>query len=223
MRKAENPDIRKEEFIRAAEKLFLEKGYENVSIRNVLDAVGNKTASPSVFYYYFDSKDDLYHACIEAAASAFFSGWNTAFAASSITPEDQLLQMAGMMEKSLREYSHFLPAEASMPNRLFILDVRSQVTGKMAELWAAFLHQAGICSEEECLPRAQFLAGGIGELIFHDLTAEQRNEKTFAEAMQSIIFFVLSAMNYSPEEQKKLLRELKQRKEETHGDADRRN
>ncbi|MSS59135.1 TetR/AcrR family transcriptional regulator [Erysipelotrichaceae bacterium Oil+RF-744-GAM-WT-6] len=59
--------MRKEEFIHAAEQLFLEKGYEHVSIRNVLDAVGNKTASPSVFYYYFSSRDVLYHACIEAA------------------------------------------------------------------------------------------------------------------------------------------------------------
>lgn len=53
MRRKKDPEIRREVFIRAAQALFLSRGYESVSVRDVLDAVGERSASPSVFYYYF--------------------------------------------------------------------------------------------------------------------------------------------------------------------------
>ena len=57
--------------------------------------------------------------------------------------EDLLIQMTLLMEKSLKQYSRFLPSGAAAMDRLFILDVRSQVTSAMAELWAEFLYQNG--------------------------------------------------------------------------------
>ncbi len=144
---------------------------------------------------------------------AYLSEWKEAFCNSSGTMEDQLIQMALLMEKSLKQYSRFLPSEAAAMDRLFILDVRSQVTSAMAELWAEFLYQNGICPEAEYLSRGQFLAGGIGELIFQNLTEEQQDEAFLHAAMHSIIFFVLSAMNFSEEKRRTLLAELEKKRQ----------
>ena len=42
--------------------LFEKKGYEGVSVRDILDAVGGQ---PGMFYYYFKSKQDIYIAAME--------------------------------------------------------------------------------------------------------------------------------------------------------------
>ncbi|MFW6040799.1 MAG: TetR/AcrR family transcriptional regulator [Thermoplasmatota archaeon] len=57
---------RKEEMIDAAEKLFSEKSYMETSIDDICDEVG---VAHSLFYYYFDSKDQIIEAIIERMIS----------------------------------------------------------------------------------------------------------------------------------------------------------
>ncbi|EGO2530034.1 TetR/AcrR family transcriptional regulator [Enterococcus faecalis] len=64
-RPKKNPMIKRKEFIDVAMSLFFKKGYDNTSIQDILFAVGDgKGLSPSVFYYYFKSKDELFEAMI---------------------------------------------------------------------------------------------------------------------------------------------------------------
>jgi AcrR family transcriptional regulator len=63
MRKRKDPSIRQSVFLDAAEELFFSKGYEQTSITDILKAVGD--ASPSVFYYYFSSKEELFKATMK--------------------------------------------------------------------------------------------------------------------------------------------------------------
>ncbi|MBI0584133.1 MAG: TetR/AcrR family transcriptional regulator [Methanomassiliicoccus sp.] len=51
-----SPQDRKNEFIEAAEALFNEKGYENTSIDDIVARMG---VAKGLFYYYFNSKEDL--------------------------------------------------------------------------------------------------------------------------------------------------------------------
>ena len=55
-RKSKVPDERKNEFIAVAEKLFLEKGYEQTTIA---DIVQHMEVAHGLFYYYFKSKEDI--------------------------------------------------------------------------------------------------------------------------------------------------------------------
>lgn len=57
MRVSKDPLVRRKELIDIAEKLFLKKGYEGVSVRDILKEVGG---GPGMFYYYFESKEDIY-------------------------------------------------------------------------------------------------------------------------------------------------------------------
>ncbi len=52
------PEIRKQELIDAALALFMEKGYESVSVRDILKVVNGH---PGMFYYYFESKQEIYN------------------------------------------------------------------------------------------------------------------------------------------------------------------
>jgi AcrR family transcriptional regulator len=54
--------VRRDAFLDAAERLIQEKGYEQMSVQDVLDAVD---VSRGAFYHYFDSKVALLEALIE--------------------------------------------------------------------------------------------------------------------------------------------------------------
>ena len=48
--------LRRDEFVDAAQRLIQSRGYEQMSIQDVLDELG---ASKGAFYHYFDSKEGL--------------------------------------------------------------------------------------------------------------------------------------------------------------------
>ena len=59
---SKKPEVRRQELIDAASALFAEKGYEAVSVRDILNVVNG---APGMFYYYFKSKQDIYLASME--------------------------------------------------------------------------------------------------------------------------------------------------------------
>lgn len=54
--------VKRDAFVDAAQQLIQAKGYDALSIQDVLDAVG---ASKGAFYHYFGSKEDLLEAVVE--------------------------------------------------------------------------------------------------------------------------------------------------------------
>ena len=54
---SKDPAIRRQELIEAAKRLFLTRGYESTSIKDILFIVGGQ---PGMFYYYFKSKEEIY-------------------------------------------------------------------------------------------------------------------------------------------------------------------
>src|SRR4029078_10435320 len=54
--------LRRDEFIDVAQRLIAQKGYDALSIQDVLDELG---ASKGAFYHYFDSKAALLDAVVE--------------------------------------------------------------------------------------------------------------------------------------------------------------
>lgn len=58
-------DVRKQEFLDTAQKLFYEQGYDQTSVNTIIDAVG---VSKGTFYHYFKSKENLLDALAERVA-----------------------------------------------------------------------------------------------------------------------------------------------------------
>ena len=63
--------VRREAFLDVAQRLIQAKGYEAMSIQDVLDEL---EASKGAFYHYFDSKQALLEAVVERFADDAFAG-----------------------------------------------------------------------------------------------------------------------------------------------------
>ncbi|WP_299338206.1 TetR/AcrR family transcriptional regulator [uncultured Psychroserpens sp.] len=68
------PETRKDEIINTAAKLFKEKGYSAVTMRDLATAMGMKAAS---LYNHINSKQDLLKAIIISIAEEFTNGMTT--------------------------------------------------------------------------------------------------------------------------------------------------
>ena len=68
---------KKEAFLRAAEKLFSEKGFENTSIEDVVTGAG---LTKRTLYQYFQSKEDLFYAVALGGARRLYEASMDAFA-----------------------------------------------------------------------------------------------------------------------------------------------
>lgn len=60
-RKAKDPEVRKREFILAAEELFKKQGFEQTSVTDITDKVG---VSHGAFFYYFKTRNDIFKAVV---------------------------------------------------------------------------------------------------------------------------------------------------------------
>mgnify|MGYP002395671900 CR=1 FL=1 len=61
-RTVKNPKERRQEFVEAAEALFMKKGYQDTSISDIVKQVG---VAHGLFYYYFETKEDILDAIID--------------------------------------------------------------------------------------------------------------------------------------------------------------
>jgi len=60
------PEVRKEEILFAAEKLFGRNGYNKTSVEAIIKEVG---IAKGTLYYHFKSKQDILHALVENIAN----------------------------------------------------------------------------------------------------------------------------------------------------------
>lgn len=59
------PQERRDEILKTALALFMEKGYENTSVGDIVEKIG---VAQGLFYYYFRSKEEVYRAAMEKYA-----------------------------------------------------------------------------------------------------------------------------------------------------------
>ncbi|MBQ3425020.1 MAG: TetR/AcrR family transcriptional regulator, partial [Clostridia bacterium] len=93
-------EIRREQILDAAEKLFFEKGYDRTSVQDILDALG---MSKGGFYHYFDAKDSVLKAVNERRARARFDRLSSDLHTSGRSPVEKLNLLLGMTNLCHRE------------------------------------------------------------------------------------------------------------------------
>jgi AcrR family transcriptional regulator len=70
MRVVKEPEVRKNEILDAAEKLFAAKGFEKATVNDILEKTG---IAKGTFYYYFKSKEDALDAIIKRRIDEFMA------------------------------------------------------------------------------------------------------------------------------------------------------
>jgi AcrR family transcriptional regulator len=85
-----NPEthaVRRDAFVDVAQRLIQTKGYEELSVQDVLDELG---ASKGAFYHYFESKADLLEAVVERMADGVGVAWAAIIAEPGLTAAQRL-------------------------------------------------------------------------------------------------------------------------------------
>ena len=104
-RPKKDPEIKRKVFMDAAKKLFFTDGYDATSIQDILLAVGNGTAlSPSVFYYYFKSKDDLFEAVVQQYMKEHTDRIIQALDHPELTYQHKLCQVLQIQEQAILDF-----------------------------------------------------------------------------------------------------------------------
>ncbi|GAB4001909.1 TetR/AcrR family transcriptional regulator [Nocardioides ultimimeridianus] len=86
MRTRWEPEKRREQLLRVAERVFAEQGYQGTSVNDVAAAAG---VTRTLVYKYFRDTDELYLACVRAARAELEDRFATAALAQE-DPGDQL-------------------------------------------------------------------------------------------------------------------------------------
>lgn len=87
MRITKEHDERQKEIIEVASNLFLEKGYDNCSVNDIINAVG---IAKGTFYYYFKSKEDVLDSAVKQMSDTAFAGIEKIAKDKKITPIDKI-------------------------------------------------------------------------------------------------------------------------------------
>jgi len=193
MRPKKDPGIKKETFITVATELFKDQGYTAVSVRNILDAVGDKSTSTGIFYYYFASKDELYHECVKTVAASYIAGFGDGIDEESGSAVHQLIKFIQNIELSLTKYPRLIIDE-NAANRLFILEMKEKVTERLIEEGRNFFLRVGLVSETNADHLTQFICGGIGEMIFLYRTGGMYGVSQIRELIDHITDFSMGAL-----------------------------
>lgn len=137
---SKKPEVRRQELIEVASRLFSEKGFEAVSVRDILDAVDG---APGMFYYYFKSKQDIYIAAMEQYITQRLDRKCRYIEDMSVPFEKKLPVFRSMVEEDISGYmEHFSPhSDASISDSSYKLYDLVHMLGRMIVPYSKFIMQ----------------------------------------------------------------------------------
>lgn len=109
MRIVKEHDERKNEIIDTAAALFIDKGYDQCSVNDILNSIG---IAKGTFYHYFKSKEDVLDAAVNKMSVQIFTHVQEIAAKKEIPPLDRIIQVllatrvTDHTEKALIEEMH---------------------------------------------------------------------------------------------------------------------
>lgn len=139
-RNSKKPEVRRKELIDIAASLFAEKGYEAVSVRDILNAVDG---APGMFYYYFKSKQDIYIAAMEQYIAERLERKCRIIEDDKVPFEEKLSVFRSMIAEDISGYlERFNPqADASISDSSYKLWDLVQMLSRMVKPYARFMLQ----------------------------------------------------------------------------------
>lgn len=134
--------VRRDAFVDVATRLIQAKGYEQMSVQDVLDALD---ASRGAFYHYFESKAELLEAALERMTDAVLASVAPLLADPGVNAIDKLHRFFGQIAqwKNARKdlVLSILPIWYSDDNSLVREKFRKAMTLRMAPVLAGIIRQ----------------------------------------------------------------------------------
>lgn len=159
---SKNPEVRRKELIEVASRLFIEKGYESVSVRDILTEVNG---APGMFYYYFKSKKDIYLAAIDQYLTERLDRRCEILEDDTISFEEKKAIYASLVKDDIQGYmNRFKPKD------------KHSISDDSYKLWdfVQMLNRMAV-------PHSKFILQGVREgKISGDLGITEENVKAFS-------------------------------------------
>ncbi len=173
MRITKEPEVRRQEILDTALKLFGEKGYEKTSIADIAKAIG---VAQGLCYRYFPSKESLFDSAIEQYADVLAGQMISS--AKGKTLRQIIEDMPSAAEnRDTKYYPVFHGAE----NKKFHDQLTLKVCDKLVPIVERMLCQArqnGEIGIDDLHTAASFCVyGQLGILLCDELTQEEKTKK----------------------------------------------
>ena len=176
-RKAATDGGKYNDIVSAAYECFFEKGYDGTSVRSIMTRAGGEIG---LFYYYFDSKDDVFDRVLDR----FFAHYEADFAAIVAhgrrnpcrVMQDFFEYMERETAKFRAQYADKLHRTVRWAIREHTLEIIEPYLLQVVEIQSAYYHTAPAIAPEAA---AMYLTHGVGSSILHEDTKgyfERRGE-----------------------------------------------
>jgi len=116
MRIVKEPEVRKNEILDAAEKLFAAKGFEKATVMDILNATG---IAKGTFYYYFKSKEEVQDAIIRRRIDAGLERAKIIASDPNLSPIHKIIAVIMAEKPQNQSQKEFNPALHEPSNSLF--------------------------------------------------------------------------------------------------------
>ncbi|SCY79162.1 TetR/AcrR family transcriptional regulator [Alkaliphilus peptidifermentans] len=135
VRVSKDPAIRKQELIDIAQKLFIAKGYEATSVREILNEVGG---APGMFYHHFSSKEEIYKIAISQYIDKYVSRINVTLRDKSISISLRVSKLFALITETFGEYlvasKGYKASESQFSDVMVSMKVLSLIANSVEEL-----------------------------------------------------------------------------------------
>lgn len=194
-RVTKDPQIRMNEIIDTAEKLFNAHGYQETQISDIVKAIG---VAQGTFYYYFKSKEDIVEAIVRRKVDQILAEIEDIAAAKDIDVLRKMNLVMHTVFADIRDRIGLLYEYLFNEQNLHILD---KIGRQGSERFAApLLNIVGEGVEQGCFHVAypeeavEFILGIFRVLIDSQYTKEpERNDAVRLEIAQKLIETILGA------------------------------
>lgn len=152
-------------FVEEATKLFFNQGYEGTSIRGICKEV---KCEVGLFYYYFESKDQLFDICLEEFFIPYKAKFQNAVDEAKATPENALTMFFDCLKAVTRDFRAKYASNMHKGTRLAIREyVLTAIEPYIAEI-IAMLREINVNAVVDDKLASVILSHGIGGVILHE-------------------------------------------------------
>lgn len=194
MRQRKQPEIRRAELVAAAARLFAEQGVDDTSVSDIVRAAG---VAQGTFYLYFDSRDAIVCAVVEALIGGVAERIELALAEPALSAAEKLDAMAeALLEISDEPYEVELMAIFHRADNLTVHDRVVRSLGERITPHIALIVEQGIAegvfAPQDPVAAAWFVFGAL-----HGLETGFSGVVETRRAIAQLRAFVLRGLGYS--------------------------
>lgn len=177
------PEVRKQELLDVALALFMEKGFEEVSVRDILGVVNGH---PGMFYYYFRSKQDIYQQTMEQFIQRELESREKILCDQSKPSIERAKEILIEIKKSILFFNEKFPnADSDVYQKSTLLDMLTAMAQPISKLLLE-LHADGYIKqeldEEKAYAMALFMIHG-----WHGVTHFDYYESKVMQFLESFV------------------------------------